>query len=172
MRRVASPACYVRDYRSDDSAIVGRGRYRACRRAIRGEIKKARRSGAYSCERSCNRLGAYQPPLVGDFVAFSAFAYTAEFLGLDSQLTLATLRDAGREYCRTPWREVAADCEPDCNEEWLNRYCFSSAYIVTLLHEVYGFPLDQQILISNELEGADIDWTLGAMVQMAEELSL
>ena len=43
---------------------------------------------------------------------------------------------------------------------------------MTLLADVYGFSMDQQIVMTNELEGADIDWTLGAMVQMAEELSV
>ena len=179
MRRVASRACYLRGYRSPDGSVVGRGRYAACRRAIRKEMANARRAGASEeppCIRSCNSLGVYQPPLVGDFVGFSAFAYTTDFLGLDSELTLAELRAAGKAFCRTPWPEAtdriaSQNPRPGCKEEWLNRYCFASAYIVSLLHEVYGLPMDQQITSTNELAGADIDWTLGVMVQVAEELS-
>ena len=128
-----------------------------------------------ACTRSCNPLGVYQPPIEGDFVGFSAFAYTTDFLGLDSELTLAELRAAGKAFCRTSWPEATARCKsnprPGCKEEWLNRYCFASAYIVSLLHEVYGLPMHQQITSTNELAGADIDWTLGVMVQVAEELS-
>ncbi len=177
MRRIASPACYLPGYRSPDGAIAGTGRYRACRRAIRRGIARELRARPPepACERSCTRLGAYQPPLAGDFLAFSAFAYNTDFLGLEPELTLAQLRAAGKRYCRTPWRSATADCaanpRPGCREEWLNRYCFASAYIVTLLHEVYGLPMDREITSANELEGAGIDWTLGAMVQIAEGLA-
>jgi hypothetical protein len=177
MRRIASRACYLRGYRQPDGDLVGRGRYRACRRAIRKGIARELRLDppAPPCERSCTRLGAYQPPVTGDFVAFSAFAYNTGFLGLGSELTLEQLAAAGRKYCRRSWEEVTAECRetqnPGCREEWLNRYCFASAYIVSLLHEVYGFPMDQVITSTNELAGADIDWTLGAMVQIAEEAS-
>ncbi len=177
MWRVASRACSLRGYRSPDGSLVGRGRYAACRRAIRKEMAKAVRSDPPepACTRSCNRLGAYQPPLSGDLVGFSAFAYNTDFLGLGPELTLAQLRAAGREFCRTPWREATASCQrnprPGCREEWLNRYCFASAYIVTLLHDVYGLPMDQQFTSTNKLAGAAIDWTLGVMVQMAGELS-
>lgn len=174
MRRVATGACYLRGYRSPDGAVEGRGRYGACRRAIRKGIGRElrRRPPEPPCDRSCTRLGAYQPPLLGDFVAFSAFAYNTEFLGLGPELTLAQLRAAGRAYCRRSWQEVTAECEasprPGCREEWLNRYCFASAYIVTLLHDVYGMAMDHTITSTNELAGADIDWTLGAMLEIAE----
>ena len=177
MLRVASDACYLRGYRSPDGSIDGRGKNGACRRAIRKAMARARRSDppGPSCARSCNRLGVYQPPVAGDFVAFSAFAYTTAFLGLGPELTLAQLRAAGKHYCRTPWREAIAGCRSNpragCRKEWLNRYCFSSAYIVTLLHGVYGLPMNQRIISSNELAGADIDWTLGVMVRMASEHS-
>ncbi len=186
MRRVASRACYLRGYRSPGGSseggqmgegIIGRGRYRACRRAIRRGMARELRSDPPEpeCTRSCNRLGAYQPPLTGDFLAFSAFAYNTEFLGLGSELTLAQVRAAGKDYCRTPWRSVKADCRanprPGCKERWLNRYCFASAYIVVLLHEVYGLPMNRRFTSTNQLAGAGIDWTLGVMVQIAEELS-
>ncbi len=177
MLRVASGACYLEGYHSPDGKVEGRGRYAACRRAIRRGMRKALRDEPPEppCTRSCNRLGAYQPPLAGDFVGFSAFAYNTDFLGLGPELTLAQLKAAGKEYCRTPWQEATADCRqsprPGCREEWLNRYCFASAYIVNLLHEVYGLPMDRRFTSTNRLDGADIDWTLGVMVQIAEELS-
>ncbi len=174
MRRVASRACYLRGYRSPDGAVAGRGRYGACRRAIRkGITRELRRDPPETpCTRSFNRLGAYQPPISDNFVAFSAYAYNTDFLGLGPELTPAQLAAAGRQYCRRSWQEVTAECRetrsPGCREEWLNRYCFASAYIVTLLHDVYGLPMNRRFTSSNELAGADIDWTLGAMVEMAE----
>ncbi len=177
MRRIASRACYLRGYRPRGGAFIGRGKYRACRRAIRKGIARELRAKPPEppCARSCTRLGTYQPRLSGDFLAFSAFAYNTDFLGLGSELTLSQIEAAGQAYCRTSWRSAAADCavntRPGCREEWLNRYCFASAYIVTLLHEVYGFPMDRTITSTNQLEGAGIDWTLGVMVQMAERQS-
>ena len=174
MRRVASRACYLRGYRSPDGVIVGSGRYGACRRAIRKGIRKVVRADPPepACSHSCNGLGAYQPPLTGDFVGFSAFAYTTAFFGLGPELTLAELRAAGREFCRTSWREAVSDLAQEPRSvKWLNRYCFASAYIVHLLHEVYGLPMDQRFSSTNQLAGTDIDWTLGVMVQIAGELS-
>ena len=50
---------------------------------------------------------------------------------------------------RIDFVQATADCQqnprPGCKEEWLNRYCFASAYIVSLLHEVYGLPMDQRM---------------------------
>ncbi len=177
MRRIGSGACYLRGYRSPDGSIVGNGRYRACRRAIRKGMAEAVRSAPPEpeCSRSCNRVGAYQPPLTGDFVAFSAFAYTTDFFGLAPELTLAQLRAAGKKFCRTPMPGAMAACQQEpgarCLKTWLNRYCFASAYIVHLLHDVYGLAMDQELSSTNQLAGADIDWTLGVMVQMAEEWS-
>ncbi|MCP3958902.1 MAG: hypothetical protein GY719_13705 [bacterium] len=175
MRRVGSPACYLRGYPQTEQGTTGRGRFKACRRAIRRAIAREMRARPPEppCESSCNRLGAYQPSLAGDFVAFSAYAYTTDYLELPPRLSLAELAAAGKSFCKTPWRQIEAECaagtRSTCNESWLNRYCFASAYIVTLLHDVYGFGMgERQITSTNELEGVDIDWTLGVMVQMAQ----
>ncbi len=173
MREVDARACYLRGYRPDDGSFVGRGRYGRCQRAIRRTIRRqiAADPPAPICTRWCNLLGAYQPNLEGDFVAFSAYAYNAENLGLGSKFSLAELEAAGKAYCRTPWQTIEAECaageRSGCKEWWLNRNCFASAYMVILLHEVYGFPMDsRRITSTNELEGFEIDWTLGVMVQM------
>ena len=167
-------ACYLRGYQPSHGRFTGSGRYSRCRKAIRKTIRRQLRAHPPepSCSSSCSRPGAYQPPIRGDFVAFSAYAYTTDFLGLEPTFSLAELAAAGKAFCRTRWQTIEAECaagrRPVCNEWWLNRYCFSAAYIVTLLHDVYGFPMDgRRITSTNELEGVEIDWTLGVMVQIA-----
>ncbi len=183
MRTVDARACYLRGYRPPDGDFVGRGRYRRCKRAIRRTIRRSagpRQIGAGPptpiCDRSCNLLGAYQPGLRGDFVAFSGYAYNSESLGLPAKFSLEELEVAGEIYCRLPWETAQTQCAAGersrCNVWWLNRDCFASAYMVVLLHEVYGFPMDsRRITATNELEGSEIDWSLGAMVQVVEDLS-
>jgi apyrase len=178
MRSVDARACYLRGYRPADGRFVGRGRYARCRRAIRRTIRRRIEADppAPGCSTSCNLLGAYQPAVRGDFVAFSAYAYNAESLGLEPTFSLADLEAAGKAYCKTPWQAIQAQCaageRSGCEERWLNRNCFASAYMVTLLHEVYGFPMEgRRITATNHLAGFEIDWTLGAMLSMAVDLS-
>lgn len=175
-RTVDAPACSLRGFPGE--GFVGRGRFKACRRAIRRMIQREVRAHPPTppCASSCTRLGAYQPPVRGDFVAFSAFAYTTDYFGLEDPLSLGQLAAAGKAICRTPWDEIQADCAAgrrnECDPDRLNRYCFAAAYIVTLLHDVYGFPMtSRQVTSTNVLDGVEIDWTLGVMVQMADGLS-
>ncbi|RZC79122.1 hypothetical protein C5167_003335 [Papaver somniferum] len=47
----------------------------------------------------------------------------------------------------------------------LLRYCFSSAYIVALLHDGLGIPMnDKRIGFANQAGGIPLDWTLGAFI--------
>ncbi|GAB2267917.1 Probable apyrase 6, partial [Dionaea muscipula] len=54
------------------------------------------------------------------------------------------------------------------DEEDLLRYCFSSAYIVALLHDSLGIGLhDARIMSTNEVDGTPLDWALGAFILQA-----
>ncbi|GAB2288165.1 hypothetical protein Dimus_022507, partial [Dionaea muscipula] len=54
------------------------------------------------------------------------------------------------------------------DEEDLLRYCFSSAYMVALLHDSLGIGLhDARIMSTNEVDGTPLDWALGAFILQA-----
>lgn len=50
---------------------------------------------------------------------------------------------AGEEYCEQDWSKTKKKYH-SADEEDLSRYCFSAAYIVALLHDSFGFPLDDK----------------------------
>lgn len=50
---------------------------------------------------------------------------------------------AGERFCGEDWSKLRVK-DPSLEEEDLLRYCFSSAYIVSLLHDTLGVPLDDE----------------------------
>jgi hypothetical protein len=113
----------------------------------------------YSHGGQCSYAGVYQPPLVGKFVAMSAFAATYTYLGLDNSSDLSALRDAATVLCESSPPASAAKAE---NEAY---YCFLSTYLFTMLYRGYGFSLDNTPIIAiAQYEGRDIDYTLGGML--------
>jgi len=51
----------------------------------------------------------------------------------------------------------------------IQTYCQLGTYVVSLLHEGYGFPLhpgehDPQLMVTGNVDGQKIDWALGAML--------
>ncbi|KAK1290992.1 putative apyrase 6 [Acorus calamus] len=78
---------------------------------------------------------------------------------------------AGQRFCGEDWPKLRRKYH-FLDEEDLSRYCFSSAYIVALLHDGLGIALDdQRIVFANEVGGIPLDWSLGAfLVQKTEDL--
>ena len=58
---------------------------------------------------------------------------------------------------------------PDANlQDYLPDFCFSAAYISTLLGSVYGLPADTTQMVAVErLQGQEVNWTFGAMIHKA-----
>ena len=62
---------------------------------------------------------------------------------------------------------------PDQDEKYLSNYGFNAAYIVTLLTDGYGFPMQSRhITTTGRLQGAELGWTLGAMVKNIVDLEV
>lgn len=49
-------------------------------------------------------------------------------------------------------------------EEDLDTYCFRSAYAFQLLHNGYGFGMNDTIRATNVINGQKVGWALGAML--------
>lgn len=95
---------------------------------------------------------------------------------------------AGQEFCSDDWLKLKKRHKL-LNEEDLLRYCFSSAYIVALLHDSLGIGLDDQrytaylmlvtiswcflqlhnsfvisITAATQVQNIPLDWALGAFI--------
>lgn len=71
------------------------------------------------------------------------FTFSYQFFGLGEKSWLSNMISAGERFCGEDWSKLRVK-DPSLEEEDLLRYCFSSAYIVSLLHDTLGVPLDDE----------------------------
>ncbi|ELV13111.1 Ectonucleoside triphosphate diphosphohydrolase 8 [Tupaia chinensis] len=142
--------------------IEGTGNPGACVSAIRQLFNFSSCRGREECAFN----GVYQPPVQGQFYAFSNFYYTFHFLNLTSGQPLGTINATIWEFCQRPWKLVQASYPGQ--QRWLPDYCASGLYILTLLHEGYGFSEATwaSIEFRKQAGGGDIGWTLGYMLNL------
>ncbi|NWH22077.1 ENTP1 diphosphohydrolase, partial [Grus americana] len=145
--------------------LQGGGDYQTCRRNIQKLFNKT--SCPYS---SCSFNGIYLPPLQGDFGAFSAFYFVMNFLNLTSEqspVALDKVASAIQSFCARPWHEVKTVYH-QIKEKYLSEYCFSGAYIISLLENGYEFTEEnwQTIHFLGKIGSSDAGWTLGYMLNL------
>ena len=156
---VASPACFLVGYPTPQGP--GTGDFEACRTAIHEALTVA----CPEDEQSCSMFGSYQPPLYGDFLALSVYAYTADFFGLRERMRPEDLEVAGREFCSRNWQRWLADEPEVADNPYLPLYCYAAVHVVTLLTDGFGFPADtDRISAPLKVQGSAIGWTLGALL--------
>ena len=68
---------------------------------------------------------------------------TYQFFGLGQKSFLPDLIMAGQQFCGQDWSKLKKRYD-FLHEEDLRHYCFSSAYIVALLHDSLGVSLDDE----------------------------
>ncbi|KAM3825597.1 ectonucleoside triphosphate diphosphohydrolase 2 isoform 2-T2 [Vipera latastei] len=118
---------------------------------------------------SCSFDGVFQPPVEGNFIAFSAFFHTVDFLRSVMKRQVATpndLRDGAEAVCRTPWSELltkAPELEP-----YLQNYCSMATFVSLLLTQGYSFSNATFPSISFQKKAGDttIGWALGYMLNL------
>ncbi|XP_058300770.1 ectonucleoside triphosphate diphosphohydrolase 8 [Hylobates moloch] len=147
---------------SQNLTVEGTGNPGACVSAIRELFNFSSCQG----QEDCAFDGVYQPPLRGQFYAFSNFYYTFHFLNLTSGQPLSTVNATIWEFCQRPWKLVEASYPGQ--DRWLRDYCASGLYILTLLHEGYGFSEETwpSLEFRKQAGGVDIGWTLGYMLNL------
>ncbi|XP_072523971.1 ectonucleoside triphosphate diphosphohydrolase 1 isoform X2 [Salminus brasiliensis] len=140
---------------------VGLGNGTACHAAVR-EVFNASRC-TYS---TCSFNGVFQPPVEGQFGAFSAFFFVMDFLNLTT-LTLDEAKEELGNYCATPWDTIKQN-HRNVKEKYLSEYCFSGTYILTLLEDGYNFTSSnwQDINFIKKIGNSDAGWTLGYMLNL------
>ncbi|NXG37147.1 ENTP8 diphosphohydrolase, partial [Dromaius novaehollandiae] len=141
--------------------VTGTGDPVACRTAIQKLFN-------FSCgaHRTCGFNGIYQPPVQGQFFAFSGFYYTFHFLNLTGQQSLGHVNSTIWAFCNTTWKELVENFPEE--KERLHMYCSFAVYILTLLLDGYKFDEHtwSSIHFSRKAANTDIGWTLGFMLNL------
>ncbi|NXK66212.1 ENTP8 diphosphohydrolase, partial [Sylvietta virens] len=147
--------------------LEGRGNASACRAALR----KLFNFSACGQSQDCSFDGVYQPPLRGQFIAFSAFYYNFKFLNLTEGQPLAEVREAIEGLCTRSWEDLSSSY-PKENPKRLPKYCANANYILTLLLDAYKFNETSwnNIFFQMKAGSADVGWTLGSVLNLTNML--
>ncbi|NXA12345.1 ENTP8 diphosphohydrolase, partial [Sapayoa aenigma] len=143
--------------------LEGRGNASECLAALR----KLFNFSACGQSQDCTFDGVSQPPLRGQFIAFSAFYYNFKFLNLTERQPLATVREAIEQLCTRSWEDLSSSY-PKENPKRLPKYCANTNYILTLLLDAYKFNETSwnNIFFQMKAGSADVGWTLGYMLNL------
>nr|XP_018680908.1 PREDICTED: probable apyrase 6 [Musa acuminata subsp. malaccensis] len=137
------------------------GNFSECRSTALSLLQKEKDNCLYQL---CHLGSTFIPKMQGNFIATENFFYTSKFFGLSPTSSLSEMMHAGEEYCEQDWSKTKKKYH-SADEEDLSRYCFSAAYIVALLHDSFGIPLDdKRIEYTNQVGDMEIDWALGAYI--------
>ncbi|XP_066331317.1 probable apyrase 6 isoform X1 [Miscanthus floridulus] len=136
------------------------GNFSECRSAALTLLQKGKEGCTYH---ECRLGAAFVPELEGKFLATENFYHTSKFFGLHSKSFLSDLMAAGEIFCHGDWSKIKKYSSFDDGQLLL--FCFSSAYIIALLHDTLKMPLDhKRIDVVNQIHGMPVDWALGAFI--------
>ncbi|KFP13855.1 Ectonucleoside triphosphate diphosphohydrolase 8, partial [Egretta garzetta] len=143
--------------------LEGRGNASGCLAAI----KKLFNFSACGQRQDCTFDGIYQPPVSGQFIAFSAFYYNFKFLNLTRGQPLAAVRETIEHFCTRNWEDLSSSY-PKENPGRLSKYCANTNYILTLLLDAYKFNETSwnNIFFQMKVGSADVGWMLGYMLNL------
>ncbi|KAF2298848.1 hypothetical protein GH714_028297 [Hevea brasiliensis] len=143
------------------SSLHSQGNFSECRAAALTLIQKGKEKCSYQ---QCYIGSTFIPKLQGKFLATENFFYTSKFFGLGPSAFLSDLIMAGEHFCGEDWSTLKKKHHSFDGDD-LMRYCFSSAYIVALLHDSLGIALDdERIGYANQVGNIPLDWALGAFI--------
>lgn len=141
--------------------LHARGNFSECRTAALKLLQKGKEECSY---KHCRIGSTFIPKLPEKLLATENFFYTSKFFGLHSEAFLSDLMLAGEQFCGEDWSKLQKKYHT-LEKEDLLRYCFSSAYIVALLHDSLGIALDDgRIGFTNQVGDIPLDWALGAFI--------
>ncbi|KAH7423816.1 hypothetical protein KP509_12G075400 [Ceratopteris richardii] len=155
---------------SDDkikvSSILSAGNFSECKRVAAQFLQIGRDRCVYH---SCAIGSTYVPKMKGRFFATENFFYTSQFFGLLPRATLMDIQNAGQYFCEEEWSKLQ-EKHGGIAEEDLLKYCFSSAYIVALLHDSLGLAMhNHRVTFTNQVGKVPLDWALGALIVKIRE---
>ncbi|XP_033102843.1 ectonucleoside triphosphate diphosphohydrolase 1-like [Anneissia japonica] len=138
--------------------LVGKGNGDECRRKALNLIT----GDSIPCtHQSCGLNGVFQPPVYGEFMAFSSFYYTTTGIGLGETASMSELNQGALDYCQRSWEDV----KNTNKEEYVKTYCFNANYIYAVLVNGYKFTEDSwNIRFVRKVNGLSVSWALGYML--------
>ncbi|CAA7031174.1 unnamed protein product [Microthlaspi erraticum] len=157
-----TPKGYILDKNSSGS-LQAAGNFSKCRSATFAMLQEGKEKCPY---KHCSIGSTFTPNLQGSFLATENFFHTSKFFELREKDWLSEMISAGNRFCGEDWSKLKVK-HPTFNDESLLRYCFSSAYIISMLHDSLGFALDdKRIEFASRAgeEGIPLDWALGAFI--------
>ncbi|VVA91284.1 unnamed protein product [Arabis nemorensis] len=161
---IVTDPCTPKGYIYDKKSIQAAGNFSKCRAATFAMLKEGKENCAYE---HCSIGSTFTPTsLQGSFLATENFYHTSKFFELEEQDWLSEMILAGTSFCGEEWSNLKVKY-PKTKEKYLNGYCFSSAYIISMLHDSLGVPLDdERIKYANKAGEKEIplDWALGAFI--------
>ncbi|XP_023852736.1 ectonucleoside triphosphate diphosphohydrolase 8 [Salvelinus sp. IW2-2015] len=129
------------------------------------QMKNIMNLTACSLAPDCGFNGVYQPPVSGDFFAFSTYYYTFDFLGLAPQSSLSQATTTIDTFCKRTWDSLKTEYSE--KDKYLRDYCASANYIMTVLLDGYKFNQTWgNIYFQRQVADTDINWTLGYMLNL------
>uniref|UniRef100_A0A8C3LK79 Ectonucleoside triphosphate diphosphohydrolase 8 n=1 Tax=Chrysolophus pictus TaxID=9089 RepID=A0A8C3LK79_CHRPC len=149
----------------DDRNVTLEGRSNASGCLV--AVKKLFNFSACGQSQDCSFDGIYQPPVSGQFFAFSAFYYNFKFLNLTEGQSLATVRETIERFCARTWEDLSSNY-PEEDPERLPKYCANANYILTLLLDAYKFNETSwnNIFFQMTVGSTNVGWTLGYMLNL------
>ena len=104
-----------------------------------------------------------------EFVAFSAYYYTAAFLELPGKPTLKQFEAAAASKLMQPYEDMVAQVSPK-KLPYLPTYYVGGLYVPTLLSS-FGMPMQSSgIEFAESINNVELSWTVGAMMYQADLL--
>uniref|UniRef100_J3LP81 Uncharacterized protein n=2 Tax=Oryza brachyantha TaxID=4533 RepID=J3LP81_ORYBR len=150
-------------------ADSGDGDFTGCRSSSLMLLKKGNEECRYQ---RCQLGPTFVPELRGHFLATENFYFTSMFFGLKQSSSLSDFVLAGEQLCSKDMSTLRQKY-PNQSDDDFSRYCFSSAYIVALLHDSLGVPLDdKRIEYSNQVGDTQVEWALGAFISNIKDTIL
>ncbi|CAH8380943.1 unnamed protein product [Eruca vesicaria subsp. sativa] len=161
---IITDPCTPKGYIYDNvNSVQAAGNYSACRSVTLAKLQEGKENCVYP---HCSIGSTFTPALQGKFLATENFYHTSKFFGLDEKDWLSEMIKAGKSFCGEEWSKLK-EKYPTTKEKYLDGYCFSSAYIISMLHDSLGFALDdERIEFANKAgeKGISLDWALGAFI--------
>ncbi|KFZ69455.1 Ectonucleoside triphosphate diphosphohydrolase 8, partial [Podiceps cristatus] len=142
--------------------VTGTGDPTACSAAIQQLFN-------FSCgaNRTCGFNGVYQPPVRGQFFAFSALYHNLHLLNLTGGQSLSSVNATIWQFCTSSWEKVQEKF-PTMNSTHLRDACAASSYALVLLLQGYKFNHTTWLNIHfvRQVANVDVGWTLGYMLDL------
>ena len=119
---------------------------------------------------SCSFNGVYQPELpkqsekYGEFLALSNYYDIFHFLGIPNRSTLSTLQNATMHLCSMDHQQLTKFNNGSLDDDVAITMCFRSTFAFELLHNGYGFQMNDNITATDVVNGQKVGWALGSML--------